>query len=130
MSREIQTVFGSSIYGVIVTWTHDPTQSEADLSMAVTLKANIFAQEMAIRYNAAGSDGTNVLFDDGSTAQTTTYNVGMVWNNPITSDEATSTQLATPAYDGIKFQTTITADDGANTLGCSASTLQDLIPSD
>jgi len=36
--------------------------------MTVTMNANIYAQDMAIRYGATGADGTNVLFDDGSTA--------------------------------------------------------------
>lgn len=54
----------------------------------------------------------------------------MVWTNPISSDEATATQLATPAYDGIKFSTVITADDAANTLTCAAATIKDLVPTD
>jgi len=62
-------VFGSSIYGVTVVWQHDPTETvEADRSMTVTMNAKIYAQEMAIRYDDAGSAGTNVLFDDGATA--------------------------------------------------------------
>jgi len=54
----------------------------------------------------------------------------MVWTNPISSDEATTTELATPSYDGIKFTTVVTADDGAKTLGCGTAALTDLLPTD
>ena len=53
----------------------------------------------------------------------------MVWTNPISSDEATATQLATPAYDGIKFSTVITAGS-SNTLSCGAASIKDLVPND
>lgn len=73
-----------------VVWQHDPAAADADKMMSVTLNAKIYAQDMAIRYGLEGADGTNVLYDDGSTPQTANYIVGMIWNNPISSDEATT----------------------------------------
>jgi len=54
----------------------------------------------------------------------------MVWTNPISSDEATATQLATPAYDGIKFSTVVTASETGNTLTCGTASITDLVPTD
>ena len=87
-TRQFTTVFGTAIYGVNVLWQHDPTQTDANKKMKVTVTANMYAQGKNIRFAATGgSAGTAILGD----TNVTNYNVGLVWNNPITASTATAT---------------------------------------